>query len=153
VRSPDGKQLLCLMRENSRKIGGLFMTSSDEGRNWSQAKASPPALHGDRHKAQYAPDGRLVICFRDTGKASSTRDHFVAWLGRYEDIIAGRDGQYRIKLLHSFAGGDCGYPGLEVLADGTFVATTYIKYRPGVQKQSVVSTRFKLSETDEMAGK
>jgi hypothetical protein len=153
VRSPDGKELLCLMRENSRKLGGLFMTSEDEGGTWSQARPLPPGLHGDRHKAKYAADGRLVVCFRDTGKPSPTRDHFAAWVGRYEDIIGGRDGQYRIKLLHSFAGGDCGYPGLELLPDGTFVATTYIKYRPGVEKQSVVSTRFRLSETDELVKK
>ncbi len=148
VRSPDGKQLLCLMRENSRVINGLFMTSDDEGKTWSTAKPLPESLQGDRHKAHYAPDGRLVICFRDTGKNSPTRNHFVAWVGRYEDIIAARDAPYKIKLLHSYAGGDCGYPGFELLPDGTFVATTYIKYRPGAEKQSVVSTRFTLKETD-----
>lgn len=151
VRSPDGRQLLCLLRENSRKIGGLFMTSDDEGRTWSAAKPLPPALHGDRHKAHYAPDGRLVICFRDTGKENPTRNHFVAWVGKYADIVGGLDGQYRIKLLHSYAGSDCGYPGLELLPDGTFVATTYVKYRPGPEKQSVVSTRFQLAETDRAA--
>ncbi|HYH56631.1 MAG TPA: hypothetical protein VD772_08475, partial [Anseongella sp.] len=57
-------------------------------------------------------------------------------------------GQYRIKLLHSYKGGDCGYPGLELLPDSAFVATTYVKYRPGPEKNSVVSVRFKLSETD-----
>jgi len=124
------------------------MTTHDEGRTWSKTKPLPPGLFGDRHKAVYAKDGRLVVCFRDTGKDSPTRNHFVAWVGRYEDIIAGRDGQYRIKLLHSNAGGDCGYPGVELLHDGTFVATTYIKYRPGKDRNSVVSTRFKLSETD-----
>jgi len=54
-------------------------------------------------------------------------------------------------LLRSYKGYDCGYPGVELLPDGTFVATTYIKYRPGPEKNSVVSTRFKLSETDAMA--
>ena len=63
------------------------------------------------------------------------------------------DGQYRIKLLHSYSGGDCGYPGLELLPDGTFVATTYIKYREGPEKNSVVSTRFTLAETDKLASK
>jgi hypothetical protein len=144
-----------------------------------------PFSFGDRHIARYALDGRLVVCFRDTGQASPTKDHFVAWVGRYEDIVAGRgcekmglapsrnggipakpavakvpvpifsqprhDGQYRIKLLHSHRGSDCGYPGLERLPDGTFVATTYIKYRPGPEKHSVVSVRFTLEETDAMA--
>ena len=51
-----------------------------------------------------------------------------------------------IKLLHSYAGGDCGYPGLELLPDGTFIATTYIKYWGDERRHSVVSTRFKLDE-------
>jgi hypothetical protein len=150
IRSPDGRQLLCLLRENTKRIA-LFMTSDDEGRTWSAAKPLPAGLFGDRHMPRYAPDGRLVVCFRDTGAQSPTKSHFVAWVGRYEDIIAGRDGQYRVKLLHSFKGTDCGYPGLELLPDGTFVATTYIKYRTGAELNSVVSTRFRLDETDALA--
>lgn len=148
VRSPNGKQLLCLIRENVRSEPAHFITSDDEGRTWSEVKALPPGLHGDRHKAVYAPDGRLVVCFRDMGRNSPTRSHFVAWVGRYEDIVAGRDGEYKVKLLHSYKGSDCGYPGLELLPDGTFVATTYVKYRPGAEQNSVVSTRFALAETD-----
>lgn len=152
VRSPDGRQLLCLLRENATREA-LFMTSDDEGRTWSATRPLPPGLFGDRHMAHYAADGRLVVCFRDTGGAfgSPTSTHFVAWVGRYEDIVSGRDGAYRIKLLHSFRGGDNGYPGLELLPDGTFVATTYIKYREGPEKNSVVSTRFTLAETDGLA--
>ena len=55
---------------------------------------------------------------------------------------------YKVKLLHSFAGPDCGYPGLELLPDGTIVATTYVKYNPGEEKHSVVSVRFKIDELD-----
>ena len=152
VRSPDGKQLLCLIRENEKRAA-LMMTSEDEGRTWSATRPLPPGLFGDRHVARYAPDGRLVVVMRDTGGnyGSPTSTHFVGWIGRYEDIVKGRDGQYRVKLLHSFKGGDNGYPGLEVLRDGTFVATTYIKYREGPEKNSVVSTRFTLAETDRLA--
>ena len=74
--------------------------------------------------------------------------HFTAWVGRYEDLETGEENGYLVKLLHSHAGGDHTYPGLELLPDGTLVATTYIKYRPGKDRNSVVSTRFKLSETD-----
>ncbi len=148
LRSPDGKQLLCLIRENIRTEPAHFITSEDEGKTWSAVKALPPGLHGDRHKAVYAKDGRLVIAFRDTGLKSPTKNHFVAWVGRYEDIINGKDGEYKIKLLHSHKASDCGYPGLELLPDGTIVATTYIKYRPGAEQNSVVCTRFKLAETD-----
>lgn len=152
VRSPDGRQLLALIRENAKRAA-LYMTSEDEGKTWSAAKPLPPGLYGDRHVARYAADGRLVVCMRDTGGSygSPTSTHFIAWVGRYEDIVNGRDGQYRVKLLHSYKGGDNGYPGLELLPDGTFVATTYIKYRPGPEKNSVVSTRFALEETDRLA--
>ena len=34
------------------------------------------------------------------------------------------------------------------LKDGTIVALTYIKYKPGPAKHSVVATRFKLDELD-----
>jgi hypothetical protein len=151
VRSPDDNQLLCLIRENVRTESAHFITSDDEGRTWSAVKALPVGLCGDRHKAVYAPDGRLVICFRDTGRQSPAKDHFVAWVGHYDDIINGRDGDYKVKLLHSNKGSDCGYPGLELLPDGTFVATTYIKYRAGPEQNSVVSTRFTLPETDNSA--
>jgi len=145
VRSPDGKQLLCLIRENVKRVA-LFMTSDDEGASWSETKPLPGPLHGDRHKAKYAPDGRLVVVFRDTGHDNPTRTHFVAWVGTYDDILKGNEGQYRVKLLHSHKGMDCGYPGLELLSDGTFVATTYVKYREGPEQNSVVSTRFTLDE-------
>ena len=145
VRSPDGNQILCLIRENVKRIA-LYMTSEDEGKTWSDTKPLPTGLHGDRHIARYLPDGRLVVCFRDTGVGSPTRNHFLAWVGSYEDILTGRPGDYRVKLLHSFKGGDCGYPGVEVRPDGTVVATTYIKYREGQEKNSVVSTRFLPSE-------
>lgn len=152
IRSPDGKQLLCLMRENVTRIA-LFMVSEDEGKTWSEPKQLPAGLHGDRHKAKYAPDGRLVIVFRDTEHGSPSRNHFVAWVGQYEHIVNQTAGQYRIKLLHSYKGADCGYPGLELLPDGTFAATTYVKYRPGPEQNSVVSVRFKLSETDGLLSK
>lgn len=148
IRSPDGKQLLCLIRENIRTEPAHFITSDDEGKTWSEVRALPLGLHGDRHKAVYAKDGRLVIAFRDTGLKSPTKNHFVAWVGRYEDIVSGKDGEYKIKLLHSHKASDCGYPGLELLPDGTVVATTYIKYREGPEQNSVVSTRFTLAETD-----
>lgn len=156
VRSPDGKQLLCLIREDA-KHESLFMTSNDEGKTWSREKLLPVGLWGDRHKAKYTPDGRLVIVFRDVGRrASPTNNHFVAWVGTYDDIVSGRNGAYRVKLIHNYRNekrygrlmDDCGYPGLEILPDSTLVATTYAKYTEGDEGNYVVSVRFKLSETD-----
>ncbi len=149
-RSPDGNELCCLMRENTHKGRSLMMFSSDEGQTWSTPVDTPWGLTGDRHMGVYTPDGRMVIAFRDKALESPTLGHFVAWVGTYENIRHGRPGQCRVKLLHSYSGSDCGYPGMERLPDGTVVATTYIKYRPGSEKNSVVSTRFKLDEIDAM---
>lgn len=147
VRSPDGKQLLMLLRYNGAG-NALFSTSDDNGQNWSKAKELPASLTGHRHVIRYSPDGRLVVVMRDTAKNSKTAGHYVAWVGNYDDIIQQKEGNFRIKLLHSNAGWDCGYSGLEILPDGTFVATTYVKYKPGPKKHSVVSVRFKLEEID-----
>ena len=152
VRSPDGKQLAALARENVRRFNSLLITSNDEGRTWSEPAELPASLTGDRHMGRYAPDGRLVICFRDTTLASPTKGDFVAWVGTYDDIVKGREGQYRIRLLRSPRKGDLGYPGVEVLPDGTFVATTYAVLEPG-EKNSVVSVRFHLKELDEEAAR
>ena len=156
VRSPNGRQLLCLMRENSsvydNRLNSLMMTSDDEGKTWSKAKEVTGSLTGHRHVAAYAPDSRLVVAFRDMAKNSPNWGCYVAWIGTYDDIISGREGQYRFKILHQAAANfDCGYSGLECLPDGTMVVTTYVKYGPGPEKNSIVSVRFKLDEIDEKA--
>lgn len=150
IRSPDGRQLLCLIRENVRAAGANFITSDDEGRTWSAIKPLPEGLWGDRHMPRYARDGRLVVTFRDMSPDKRVHNHFVAWIGTYEDIVQHREGQRKLLLLHSYKGSDCGYSGLELLPDDTFVATTYIQYREGAEKNSVVSTRFTLAETDKI---
>ncbi|MBT3375078.1 MAG: exo-alpha-sialidase [Lentisphaerae bacterium] len=148
IRSPDGNQILCLMRDNKHADHSLMMTTDDEGETWSKPVDTCWGLTGDRHQPGYAPDGRMVVPFRDQAPGSPTKGHFVAWVGTYDDAVNARAGQCRVKLLHSYAGGDCGYPGLEVLPDGTLVATTYIKYAPGEDKHSVVSVRFKMADID-----
>lgn len=150
IRSPDGKQLLAIMRENSRRYNSLMMTSDDEGETWSPLKETSAALTGDRHMPRYGGDGRLVIPFRDMAEGSPTKGDFVAWVGTYDNILHQRDGQYRVRLLDSPVKGDLGYPGLELLPDGTFIATTYAVLEKG-EKQSVVSVRFTLRELDEKA--
>jgi len=147
-RSPDGDELCVLMRENTHRGRSLMMFSHDEGKSWSKPVDTPWGLSGDRHIGVRTKDGRYVFAFRDMAPNSPTRGHFVAWVGSYEDIKNGKSGAYRIKLLHSHAGRDCGYPGVELLSDDTIVFTTYIKYRAGKKKHSVVSLRLKLDETD-----
>ncbi|MDA7920486.1 glycoside hydrolase [Verrucomicrobiales bacterium] len=154
-RSPDGNELCTLLRENTHKGRSLMMFSSDEGENWSTPVDTPWGLTGDRHMGIQLEDGRWVFAFRDMAINSPTWGHFVAWVGTYDDIKNGAQGQYRIKLLHSHAERlqDCGYPGMDLLNDGTIVATTYIKYDDSEKKHSVVSTSFTISETDSMPKK
>ena len=53
-------------------------------------------------------------------------------------------------FFHSYAGSDCGYPGLDILQDVSIVASSYVKMRPGPEQHSIVGVRFKLEETDKM---
>ena len=150
IRSPDGKQIALLMRENSRTYNSFVVYSNDEGSSWTDPIELPAALTGDRHTGRYAPDGRLFVTFRDTTHESSTKGDWVGWVGTYADIVNGREGQYRIRLMDNHKGADCAYPGLELLPDGTFVTTTYGHWIEG-EAPFIVSVRFKLQEIDAKA--
>jgi len=147
IRSPDGKQIALLLRENSRKYNSFVIFSNDEGQSWTKPIELPGSLTGDRHTGRYAPDGRLFISFRDTTHESPTKGDWVGWVGTYEDIVNGREGQYRVRLMDNHKQSDCAYPGLEVLPDGTFIATTYGHWIEG-EAPFIVSVRFKLKEID-----
>ncbi len=150
IRSPDGKQLAALLRENSRRRNSHVVFSDDEGRTWTAPRELPAALTGDRHTGKHAPDGRLFISFRDTTLDSPTKGDWVAWVGRYEDIAAGREGQYRVRLMDNHKGGDCAYPAVELLPDGAIVTTTYGHWTPG-EPPYIVSVRLKLADLDRLA--
>ena len=83
---------------------------------------------------------------------ASTEGDWVGWVGKYEDLVAGKEGQYRIRLKDNKHRWDCAYPGVELLPDGTFVTTTYGHWDEG-EKPYILSVRFKLSELDALAGK
>lgn len=176
VRSPDGKQIAALLRENSRRLNSHIIFSNDEGKTWTTPRQLPNALSGDRHQAIYTPDGRLLISFRDTspaywrynqlkrectdcdetflkeqaGAASPTTGDWVAWLGTYQDLVDKKEGQYRIRLKDNTKGGDCAYPTLEMLPDGTIIATTYGHWEVGAAPY-ILSVRFKVEELDKLA--
>ena len=150
IHSPDGKQLAVLLRENARKKNSHVIFSDDEGKTWTQPRQLPGALTGDRHTGKYAPDGRLFISFRDTTHESRTKGDWVGWVGTYEDIVQGWEGQYRVRLLDNKHGWDSAYPGVEILPDGTFVTTTYGHWTEG-DKPYIMSVRFRLEELDKIA--
>ncbi|MDI1313155.1 sialidase family protein [Prosthecobacter sp.] len=152
LRSPDGKQIAVLLRENSRKFNSFVIFSNDEGQSWTEPKELPAALTGDRHVAKYTPDGRLFISFRDTTHVSPTKGDWVGWVGKYEDIVNGTEGQYRVRIMDNTKGADCTYPGIEVLPDSTIVTTTYGHWTKG-EPAYVMSVRFKLAELDAKASK
>jgi hypothetical protein len=153
IRSPDGKEIAVLLRENSRTHNSHIIFSRDEGTTWTAPRELPDSLNGDRHTGKYSPDGRLFISFRSVaprGKETPFGGSWVAWVGRYEDLATGKPGQYHVRLMHNTKSGDCAYPGVEVLPDGTIVTTTYGHWEKN-QTPFIASVRLKLDELDAKA--
>lgn len=155
IRSPDGKELAVLLRENSRRTNSHVIFSANEGRTWTEPREVHLALTGDRHTGKYAPDGRLFISFRcrSPRRSADTRifeTDWVGWVGTWEDIKHDRPGQYVVRLKDNQKDYDTAYPGVELLADGTFVTTTYGHWTEGEQPY-ILSVRLKLGELDKLA--
>jgi len=145
VRSDDGKQIAVLLRENKRVKPSHIFFSNDEGKTWSTPRPLHPALSGDRHTLKRLSDGRIVAVFRDMQEGSPWKGDFVAWVGTYDDLVAGREGQLRIRLLDNVDSWDSSYPGLELLPDGTLVATTYGHWDKG-KPPYIKSVRFNVQD-------
>lgn len=172
----NGDELCLIARSNNKNYNSLLSFSQDEGKTWSAPVFAPSSLNGERHKADYTKDGRLFITFRsiERDKAKTEKYHsktkswfsegWVAWVGTYDDLKNGREGQYRIKLAHTYlakqtapelsANADTGYCGNVVLDDNTVVTSTYgcfgEKLKNGTYKTYVVSKRIKLSDVDKL---
>ncbi len=154
-RSPDGKQMAVMLRENARRKNSHVIFSSDEGKTWSRPRELPLSLTGDRHTGKVAPDGRLFISFRcispvDKRKGRPFEGDWAAWVGTWDDIVAGRSGQYIVRLKDNTKSYDTAYPGVEILPNGTFVTTTYGHWVKG-EAPYILSIRLKLKELDELA--
>jgi hypothetical protein len=145
IRSPDGKTLAVLLRENARKFNSQVIFSEDEGRTWSAPRALPRALTGDRHVGRVGPDGRLVISYRDMPPSGDWKGDWVAWVGTWDDLVNGRPGEIKIRLKDNKNEWDSGYPAVELLSDGTFVMTSYGHWAAG-ESPYILSVRLKLSE-------
>lgn len=179
VRSDCGKgdELCLIARSNNKNYNSIISFSQDEGKTWSEPVFVPPALNGERHKADYTPDGRLFITFRsierDVDKVKINAidklknwysEGWIGWVGTYDDLKNGTEGQYRIKLAHTYldkqkepdicANADTAYCGNVVLDDGTIVTSAYgafgEKKSDGGYKTYVVSKRIRLSDVDKL---
>ncbi|MCP4786446.1 MAG: exo-alpha-sialidase [Fuerstiella sp.] len=155
IRSPDGKRMAVLLRENARRKNSHVIFSDDEGITWTKPREVPLALTGDRHTGKYGPDGRLFISFRCRSPGQSVTGRpfegdWVGWVGTWDDIVSGGDGQYSVRLKDNTKGYDTTYPGVEVLPDGTFLITTYGHWSQG-EAPYILSVRFRLDELDSLA--
>ncbi len=147
VRSPDGKTIALLLRENSRTRNSYVIFSDDEGKHWSKPRELPGSLTGDRHTATYTDDGRLFISFRDTTRESETKGDWVAWVGSWSDIVDGEEGQYRVRLMDNHVRGDCAYPAVLKQQDGTIITITYGHWTPG-ESPWIACRRLKIEDLD-----
>ncbi len=183
-----GDELCLIARCNKKRNTSLLIFSTDEGETWSKPVEAPVTLNGERHKAEWMPDGRLFITFRsiernkkmvkkmrkDGGKKTWYSEGWVAWVGTYDDLKNGNEGQYRIKITHTYldhqyapslsANADTGYCGNVVLNDGTIVTSSYGIFSPeekengkydtdkGKQRRKtfIVSKRIKLSDVEKL---
>jgi len=165
IRSPDGKRLAVLLRENLRKKNSHVIFSEDEGLTWSAPKELPITLTGDRHTGKYGPDGRLLISFRgitpgsrsvrDSGEMTGplpTAGDWAAWVGTWDDLVSSAPGQYVVRLMDNHKGADTTYPGVEILPDGTFVLVTYGHWTAG-EEPYIMCVRLRLEELDAKAAR
>lgn len=183
IRSEKGQgdELCLITRSNTKRMNSLISFSQDEGQTWSLPVEAPAALNGERHKAEYLADGRLFITFRSVERDEKRSalynteqpgrpwysEGWIAWVGTYEDLKAGREGQYRIKLAHTYlphqaaparcACSDVGYCGNVVLGGNTVVSSTYgafgLKNDDGSLKTYVVSKRISVPLADELVAR
>jgi len=161
----SGTRFLGKSRNLTRTSGFLLTPNNgtidgwNDGRTWPRPREVPLALTGDRYTGKYGPDGRLFIsfqCISPTPKRAGRpfEGDWAGWVGTYEDIVAGRQGQCVVRLQDNTVGYDTTYPGVEVLPEGTFVVTTYGHWDKE-QQPYILSVRFTLQELDakETSGK
>ena len=83
ARLPDGR-ILALMRENSFVFEPMYACLSDDGgASWSGPVSTP--LIGHRPTMGFAPDGRLLVTYRNTGPDWGT----CAWTGGVDELLSG----------------------------------------------------------------
>lgn len=105
--------------------------------------------------ATYLDDGRLLVSLRDTKNHSDLKFNWVAWVGSYEQAVSGNPGDCRILLKHHLfsdtepAPGDCAYPCVEKLRDGTVFLATYGRWEEN-QEHYILSIRLSKDELEKI---
>lgn len=181
IRSEGGQgDRLCLItRSNAKNINSLISFSDDEGKTWSEPKELPASLSGERHKAEWLNDGRLFITFRsierdgvkwkkykEKNSQKWYSEGWIAWVGTFEDLVNGKEGQYRVKVAHTYlnkqkepqvtANGDTGYCGNAVLPDGKVFTCSYGQFgekKDGKYKTYILGKIIDVKLLDELVAK
>ena len=134
VTRPDGQRIALLFRPEKRLTNSMVAFSDDAGLTWTDPRELPGALTGHRHESVNLADGRTLVFMRDFSPlhvGNPTHGDWVAWMGTFADLEAGREGQYRVRLRRNYGNstnnniGDCGYTGVELLPNGQVLAVTY----------------------------
>ncbi|MDE6967838.1 MAG: hypothetical protein K2P12_04185 [Clostridia bacterium] len=184
----EGDQLCLIARSNgsngSKELNSFISISNDEGKTWSAPKFVPAALNGERHKAEWIKDkdgnDRLFITFRSinkdienlkkstekkgSGNGAWYSEGWVAWVGTYSDLINCKEGQYRIKLAHTYlpnqtksvmnANGDTGYSGNIVFDNGTKIMTSTYGMFPVKRDKTIIASKvIDILKVDELVAK
>lgn len=156
-RSPDGRELACLMHQRNERGPSLVAFSQDEGRTWTSPRETPWGLSGFRHAAVSLPDGRLLVTMEDRAPwpemfrpaGIPVGGGLFAWLGTYQDLRQGRSGQGRIRLQSHLTTRHAS-PGLHLLADGTIAAVTQRSpLGPSPRTTEIICLRFSTKMLDE----
>lgn len=134
VVRPDGRRIALLFRPEKRLTNSMVSFSDDAGLTWTDPHELPGALTGHRHESVNLPDGRTIVFLRDyspLNPGNPSHGDWVAWVGTFDDLEKGREGQYRIRLRRNYGNstnnniGDCGYTGVDILPDGAVLAISY----------------------------
>lgn len=130
----DEKRIALLFRPEKRLSNSMVAFSDDAGLTWTDPRELPGSLTGHRHESVNLTDGRTMIFMRDYSPlhpGNPSHGDWVAWVGTFDDLENGNEGEYRIRLRRNYGNstnnniGDCGYSGVELLPDGKVLAITY----------------------------
>ena len=70
-------------------------------------------------------------------------------MGTWDDLVSGREGQYRVLIKRDLEGWDCAYAGLECLPDGRLLAVTYGHWEKG-EAPYILAVRIDMAELDRL---